>query len=233
MAGVAIGRLAGHLFGVAIACASAAAHAQLGASVIAASDYRVRGISMSDDRPVLGLSINYDGRDDGYAGLAATAALSGNPSYAQLVAYAGHVFDANGAPRKEIGITATHFAGHADYDFAEAYAGLLWDRWTLRAYVAPDYFGRGVRAEYLEATGSVPLTPRWRLFGRGGALFAQAKPSFPDSGKVRWDGRFGVGWSDERIDLQLSRVAAGRRGPYLAAYPNRRGSFVFSASVSF
>ena len=78
------GRIA--LLGAAGLAMSAAAQAQLGASVAADSDYRFRGVSLSDSRPGLRLTLNYDAPAGWYAGASATRVeLAQGDRYAQVL----------------------------------------------------------------------------------------------------------------------------------------------------
>ncbi|HZE92640.1 MAG TPA: hypothetical protein VE029_13170, partial [Rhizobacter sp.] len=134
----------------------------------------------------------------------------------------------------EFGITRSTFSGNARYDYTEVFAGMLNERWSLRACYAADYFGFDQPTLYLELDANAPLTPRLRVFGHVGALGAlDARPA--DGGRrTRADLRLGLGLAaTASVDVQLAWVAATRGGPYVADYGSRRNTFVLSAIASF
>jgi uncharacterized protein (TIGR02001 family) len=226
-------------WGRGLACAVAgwtlatAAHGQLSASVAVDSDYRYRGVSLSDSRPSPRLTLNYDAPQRWYAGASATrATLAGSDTYAQTLGYAGWVTEAIDGRSFEIGVDASHFAGISGYDFAEAYLGLLAARWSARLYYAPNYYGRRVRVGYAEFNAHVAIDERARLFAHVGAL-APLGSVAGAAGKTRSDISVGAGLVVRGWDFHLAAVAATRGGPYPAVYSGRRGALVAGASFSF
>jgi uncharacterized protein (TIGR02001 family) len=222
-----------------LACAVAggvlatAAQAQVSTSIAVDSDYRYRGVSLSDSRPSLRLTLNYDAPERWYAGASATrATLIASDTYTQALGYAGWVTEAVDGRSFEIGIDASHFAGISGYDFAEAYVGLLAARWSARLYYAPNYYGRRVGVGYAEFNAHVPIDERVRLFAHVGALVPLANADGP-AGKTRSDISAGAGLVVRGWDFHLAAVAATRGGPYPAVYRGRRGAIVAGASFSF
>ena len=206
----------------------AAAQAQLGASVRIESDYRFRGVSLSDGRPDVHLDLAWDHASGAYAGVSATAVeLERGARRAALLGYAGYARapDAQ-APGWEAGLSAAHFAGAAGYDYAELYAGLIGERWNARLAYSPDYFGQGRRTLYAELNAGRALAPPWRVFAHAGALAALGGAA--DGARVRGDLRLGAAVTREAWELQLAWVAAGSDGFYPLAYPGTRRSFVLT-----
>jgi uncharacterized protein (TIGR02001 family) len=212
-----------------------AAQAQLGATVGVESDYRFRGVSLSDSKPAWRLTVNHDFASGAYAGASATRVeLARGDRYSQLVGYAGYVTRPLDGRSLEFGASFSHFTGDASYDYLEAYAGLLAERWSLRIHYAPDYFGRGVQVAYADANAHWPLNDRVRLFGHAGALVPVAGRSFgADDKRTRFDLRMGIGLNASAFDVQLAWVQASRGGPYPAVYGGRRSAWQLSALLSF
>lgn len=207
--------------------------AQLGASVAADSDYRYRGVSLSESKPSLRLTLNYDAPERWYAGASATrAALTARESYTQMIGYVGWATQAVDGRSLEFGLDASHFAGISGYDFAEAYAGLLAERWSARFYYAPSYYGRHVQVAYAELNVHVPLDQRARFFAHVGALVPVGGAA-GEADKPRGDFSAGAGLVLGGWDLHLALVAASRGGPYPAVYDGRRAAIVTGASFSF
>jgi uncharacterized protein (TIGR02001 family) len=212
---------------------SLAAQAQFGASVAADSDYRVRGVTLTDGGPTLRATLNYDAPGGWYIGAMATRVeLAPGDRYEQVMPYAGIVVPFGEQRRVEFGATISHFTGDAGYDYAEAYAGLLADRWSARLYCSPNYFGRHLATAYAELNGHAVLAPHVRLFAHVGVLSPLGRAA-GDANKARFDLRVGTGLSVGDLDLQIAWVAATQGGPYPAIRGGRRTAWVAGASFSF
>jgi len=217
-----------------LACGSA--QAQFSASVGVESDHRFRGVSLSDGQPDLRLSVAYDHASGVFAGASATRVefMLGRHS-TQLLGYAGYVtrgpFDLNA----EVGATTSTFSGNTRYDYSEAFVGVSGERWGMRVYYAPAYFGFDQATAYVEVDANAPLTSRWRVFGHVGALAAvRGVHNSDDRSRARYDTRLGIGCSVlDAVDVQLAWVTATRGGPYVVEYGNRRRTWVLSAVASF
>ena len=210
-----------------------AAHAQLSATIAVDSDYRYRGVSLSNSNPSPRLTVNFEGAERWYAGASATRAkLTGQDIYPQLTAYAGWLPGTIDRASVEIGVVGSHFAGSAGYDFVEGYVGLLAREWSARAYVSPDYYGRSIATAYVELNAHVPLDERARVFAHVGALVPlQSAPG--DAGKARSDVSVGAGVVLAGWDLHVAGIAATRGGPYPAVYTGRSATVVVGAAFSF
>lgn len=210
-------------------------HAQFGAGVGVESDYRFRGVSLSNGQPDVRLSVSYDHDSGAFAGAAATGVefMHGHRSV-QLLGYAGFVARASRELSAEFGVTGSTFSGNTRYDYVEAFAGLSGERWSLRAYYSPDYFGFGQASAYVELDANAPLMARWRVFAHVGGLAALGNRGSDDRRRVRTDARvgFGVGVA-ESVDLQLAWVGASGGGPYVVEYGTPRNSVVLSLLASF
>ena len=210
-----------------------AARAQLGATVAVDSDYRYRGVSLSDSRPSERATLNYDAPERWYAGASLTrAALTTIDRYAQVLGYAGWSTPTGDGRDVELGVDASHFSGISGYDFAEAYIGLLAQSWTARLYYAPDYYGRHVDVVYGELDFHVPLDERSRVFAHAGALLP-VRGAEGEADRTRADLSVGAGIILRGWDLHVAAVGASRGGPYPAVFSGRRAALVVGASLSF
>jgi uncharacterized protein (TIGR02001 family) len=210
-----------------------AARAQLGATIAVDSDYRYRGVSLSDSKPSGRLTLNYDAPERWYAGASATrAVLTPSESYNQLLAYAGGSMPVGGGHDLELGVDGSHFIGISGYDFAEAFAGLLAERWSARLYLAPDYYGRHVSVVYSELNAHVPLDAQSRLFAHAGVL-VPIRGATGEADRTRVDLSLGAGLALRGWDLHAALVGASAGGPYPAVYNGRQAAVVLGASYSF
>lgn len=211
------------------------AQAQWGATLGVESDLRFRGVSLSDGRPDLRLSLSYDHASGAFAGASATQVEFVRGRHAlQLLGYAGYVARVAPGIGAEFGITSSVFSGNARYNYTEAFAGVLGERMSLRAYYAPDYFGFGQATVYVELDANAPLAPRWRVFGHAGALTALVCQAVEDGRRTRTDLRVGLGFAAApSLDVQLAWVTATGGGPYVVEYSTRRSTAVLSLLASF
>jgi uncharacterized protein (TIGR02001 family) len=213
--------------------ATASARAQLGASIAVDSDYRFRGVTLSESGPTARASFNYDAANGCYGGASATRVeLARGDRYVQALGYAGCAVPAGVGRHLESGLALMHFSGDASYDFVEGYVGVLGERWGARVHLAPDYFGRHVTTVYAELDGHTLLDERLRVFAHAGAIVRVAGDGGSAS-RSRADVRFGLGWATRGLDLQIAWLAATRGGPYPAVYDKRPAAWVASASYSF
>jgi len=209
---------------------AASAWPQVGGSVSVQSDYRFRGVSLSDGKPDLRLSLAYDAPNGVYAGASATGVeFDRAPRQLELLGYAGYTWRAGAGLHWELGVTAAHFTGRTRYDYQEIFAGLLAERWSARVYYSPDYFASGVPTMYTELNGGVPLHASLRAFGHVGAL-NRLRGS---AQRTRVDARAGLALARDALELQLAWHGIGRDSSYPAAYDRRRTGWVLSASYSF
>jgi uncharacterized protein (TIGR02001 family) len=212
---------------------ASAARAQLGATIAVDSDYRYRGISLSDSKPSGRLTLNYDAPERWYAGASATrAVLTPSESYNQLLGYAGGSTPVGDGRDLELGVDGSYFNGISGYDFAEAFVGLLAERWSARLYLAPDYYGRHVSVVYSELNGHVPLDAQSRLFAHAGAL-VPVRGATGEADRTRVDLSLGAGLALRGWDLHVALVGASAGGPYPAVYNGRQAAVVLGASYSF
>ena len=212
---------------------TAAAQAQLSGSVGLESDYRYRGVSLSASRPTPRAALNYDAPERWYAGAsAARAALTSSDANTQVSAYAGWTTTPSDGQSLELGLAASHFAGVSGYDFAEAYGGVLADRWSARVCYSPNYYGRRIQTAYMELNAYPPIDGRMRLFAHIGALVPLAGAAGSAS-RTRLDVSVGAGLALGAWDFHVAAVAATPDGPYPAIYSGRRAALVVGASVSF
>ena len=183
--------------------------AQTSFSASLASDYRYRGISLSEEAFSSQLGVNYDSAGGVYAGLTlARVRLRYTHASAQAIAYAGWAQRINAGVSWDAGISAVRFKGAENYDYTEWYAGLHGERMGARLSLAPRYFGVGGPTAYLEWNGSRALAPDWDLVAHAGYLHALGSAErwrYPT--QPRFDLRLGVATLLEGWTVQLAWTA--------------------------
>ncbi|MDR7271557.1 uncharacterized protein (TIGR02001 family) [Pelomonas saccharophila] len=219
-----------------LACAGGA-WADVGGTLSLQTDARERGMSYSRNRPSAQLGLAWDGTAGWYAGAQLAQARFAQRRGAALQVYGGRVFELSPGLDAEAGVAAHAFENVSRYDYQEAYVGLLGERWSLRAYVSPDYYGVGQRSLYVEFNGRWPLASGVAALGHVGLLHGfggQALSYVEPRSDTRADLRLGASWQlGQSSELQLAWIAAGRGGPYIWIDATRRRTAVLSLTVAF
>lgn len=208
------------------------AHAQVSTSAAFVSDYRYRGVSLSDGQPAAQLSLAYDAPVQGwYAGGMASNVRLARENGVQGLAYAGISRRFSPEFSWELGAEYTQYSGPHHYQYPEIYAGLSYRQISARIYYTNDYFSIGVPVLYAELNGSHNFTDHWYAFGHMGLLRRNGYPTH----NLRTDYRVGVGVSLSRCDVQLAWTSV--RGAEYAHYPVAwgagRDAWVVSASYAW
>lgn len=220
---------------VALCCtgllAAAPVRAQLSGSLTLSSDERFRGMSLSDGHPSLRLAAALDASGGWYGG-AALSRTSPWPGHRtpQWTLYGGRSRRWSPTLAWEAGLAAVHFAQASSHSYAEAYAGLLAERWQARLYLSPDYFGRGTRSAYAELNARWPQTEALHLLAHAGVLGVQRNAY---GRRARADLRLGAAYSFARAELQLAWSGAQRDAPYAVAYDRPRSGWSLSLALFF
>ncbi|MEP6632791.1 MAG: TorF family putative porin [Luteimonas sp.] len=200
---------------------AAPACAQLSGSAALLSDYRYRGVSLSDGKPAAQLGLTYDFDDGIYAGLlfSSTQFAYGRRSGALLLPYVGYAKRLNGGLSWEVGAQYSRFTGTNCCGYAEIYAGFGSDHLYGRLYYSPDYFGRASTL-YAELDGNRAVGEHWRAFAHAGLLrFNDIESSRGERRRYRYDLQAGFALDLHTADVQLSwSVSGGGDGRY-CAYP--------------
>ncbi len=225
-------------FAVVLAGLAPLARAQVAASASVASDYRYRGVTISDARPAVSLDLAYDTAVGVYAGASMIAANAPEvgPRVAGALADVGYARRVGGGFTLDAGINHASFFrygyGGGSTDTTEAYAGVIRGPLRVYAYYAPHYFAPGLKTLYLSIDGAVHPAKRLRLFGHIGVLDPISAPIAAE-GEVRYDARAGVAAEFRGGEVQLAWTTrtGGAIGPPGA--PPRRDALLLGASWFF
>lgn len=230
------GRLPRHVLALLLAAAPAAVLAQTSFRVGLVSDYRYRGISLSDSGPAAQIAVNHDTAAGFYFGAALSGArLDHTDANAQAVAYAGYAQRLGTVLSWEAGLTATAFNRASAYDYQEVFAGIGMERLGARLYFSPHYAGVGGRTVYAELNGSYPLSDKVELVGHAGYLHPMASAGrWQYVPPARADLQAGVSVARDAWTVQLAWVAT-RDGAalYPGAYERRARRWVLSTARVF
>ena len=217
--------------------AAAPLRAQVSGSIGIASDYRYRGLSLSEDMAAALVTLNVDTSAGVYAGVAASRArLPQSQTDAVATSYLGIALPLTRSLAWEVGASETVFHRGSRYNYHELYAGLNSERLGARLYYSPRYVGVGARMLYAEVNGNWPLTERIDLIAHGGYLHAlgNAVTGWGVRPAPRADGRLGVSMVEGAWTGQLAySVTRDGASLYPGAYGSQPRSVVLSVVRTF
>lgn len=200
-------------------CAIASgASAQISGTVSVVSDYRYRGITLSEQKPAAQLGVTYDDPAGWYAGVfGSTVRLAppAGPSF-QAMAFAGFASRLPSGISLEAGGDYSAFTGAGSDDYGEIFLGVATENLSARIYYSPRYYGQSANAVYAEINGALPLGDRVRLLVHVGYLSTRAGYGYPGSPSDQHvvDARIGLGAVFDLIQVELAWV--GISDKYLA-----------------
>jgi uncharacterized protein (TIGR02001 family) len=209
------------------------AHAQFSGDATVVSDYRYRGVSLSQGNPEAQLSVGYDHPDGWYAG----GFLSGAKLYGinteQVVAYAGYSGQVLSGLSWDSGVSSTSFLQASDDNYREVFVGVTAENYSARIYYSPNYFELYARTIYVEFNAVYPLQDKLQLLAHAGVLHPiDVSNGSPSSSRL--DYRFGINTNVADWNVQLAWVTLQKKSTDYPQYDDLHPhTFLLSASTSF
>jgi uncharacterized protein (TIGR02001 family) len=191
-----------------------AAQAQVSGAIGIASDYRLRGVSLTDGRGVATFGINYDHSSGVYVGGSVVAhdPSDHGPRLLGYQVYAGVAGRFAAGPSWDLGVSRVDMSPYFDrrysLEYTQAYVGLSQGGLSARLSLAENYPRRNGTTAYAELNGALRPAESWRLTGHVGAL-SQLEGSHGD--RTRYDVAVGVVREFRRGEAYLSWVTVTPR----------------------
>jgi uncharacterized protein (TIGR02001 family) len=166
--------LASRALGLVLLVLTAAARADWSGSIALVSDYRFRGISLTDGQPALQANAAYDHPTGVFAGLFASNVdleTGGGGLGGQL--YGGYAWRWRTGVSSDVGLVRYFFAGSSaitSNDYTELFAGVSAESFSARLSLTSSYFGSGASAGYLDLNAAREIGRDWSLTAHAGAL---------------------------------------------------------------
>jgi uncharacterized protein (TIGR02001 family) len=210
------------------------ARAQISAALGLQSDYRYRGISLSNGRPTGTFDLSYDHKSGFYAGGSAIVTdHDGELKSLGFIEYLGYATPRRGGVSWDLGVNNQDLAYYygdrrVPVRYTEAYVGVVGDFLSAHLHYSPNYLRPGYSALYAEVDGSLKPAQNWRLFAHLGTT---APVGDTEGRRQRWDARAGVARQLGPIELQASVVATTPNPP--GQTPQGRTTVVVGASWFF
>ena len=157
--------------------AATAAHAELSATVTGISDYRFRGISLTNDDPALQGSLDWAGENGFYVGAWASNIDYGNDVDGDIEVdlFAGFAGGAEDGLGWDVGIVWYAYPGADDIDdYPEIYAGLSFGVFDVKQWYSNDLGGTELDGWYTEGNASFALPANLTLNLHAGYNYGDA-----------------------------------------------------------
>ena len=184
--------------------------AQVAFSVAAESDFRLRGSSLSGNRPVLTAQASYDDPSGLYANLSATGVhRSDGVDLLNLLGNVGYAKRLSSAVSIDAGLVHSRYRWgnqpNPSSRRTEAYVGVTVKDVGARLSYSPHYFEEGISMLYGEVEAGFQPAPDWRLSAHAGLLTLLEVPG-ASGGATRRDWRVGISrqWGAFEIHSALS-----------------------------
>ena len=189
--------------------------AEVSSHVALLSDYRFRGVSLTDQQPALLATVNYDHASGLFLGaLASNIRIDSSMEGLRAQIYGGYVRPLGHQSSWDIGIVTYVFPrpswGEA-YDYTEAFVGVTLNNIGARLSYSDDYYGFGTHSVYLECNASRQINERVALIGHVGYLSHQSSAPYYAQGRSQLDFKAGVAIDISGFVLELSLVGTDGR----------------------
>jgi uncharacterized protein (TIGR02001 family) len=210
------------------------AHAQFSATVGLQSDYRYRGISLSDGLPAATLDLSYDHSSGFYAGASTIGAVvEGHAESLGFIEYLGYATPRRNGASFDVGVNNQDLAYYKNdrrwpLRYSEVYVGVVGDRLSAHLHYSPNYLQPGYGALYAELDGSLKPAENWRLFAHLGATVPVGDV---DGRRPRYDARAGAARQFGPLQVQASVTTTNPDPPRTT--PRHRMALIVGASWFF
>jgi uncharacterized protein (TIGR02001 family) len=222
--------------GFALLSIAGSVHGEVSGTISVVSDYRYRGISLSDNEPAAQLGIAYDDPLGWYVGGFVSTVESSvyGTNGVQAIAYGGYAWRMPSGLSFEAGADYSVVTAAPRYDYPEVYVGFAYQNLSGRAYYSPRYLGQDSAAVYGELNLAQPVLEHARLLVHVGLLGSDSKTIYGTRSAPVFDFAIGGGVDWQGFNVQLSWVGVNRYSPaYRTTGVGHRTGPVLSVSRSF
>jgi hypothetical protein len=208
-------RLRGAVFvGVVLTiCPAVPANAQIAGALSLDSEYRLRGVSLSDQRAAASFSASFEHPGGAYAG--GTTIISrvpdGGVRMLGYVAQLGYAFRDVRGTSWDFGVSNTDVevqgSRRFNLKYSDIHVGVSRDNLSGRIYVSPNYQG-SVKTAYLDLNAALVPAESWRISTHLGILKLLGSSTPRVSLRERVDVRVGLAHEIGNVELRLEGVAS-------------------------
>lgn len=223
----------------ALFCQAVSARAETGVSIAIDSDDRLRGVSLSDERPVASLNVSHDSAGGLYYGASAATVATSRAGLQWLgdTIWLGYARRLSVDVSWDVGATNSvvgDYAGpHSRIDYSEVYAGVTCKDISVHLYYSPSYLGSGAQTLYAEVDGALRPAPAWRLFAHAGVLASLGGANVGYAGHSRYDARVGIAREFGTLELRLVATTTSPGIEFPEGHSQSRTALILGAAYAF
>jgi len=201
-----------HVAGLIFMCSASAAGAQVGAAVSAFSDYRFRGYTLSNGRPVAILDLGYDAPNGLYGALSGSIVASRDEGLQplRLAFNGGYAKQLSPGLTGDVGVVHSRYSTYSglagDRSYTEVYGGVSAKSVGARLSLSPDYLGTSHWTLHAAINARKDITSSLTADGELGILF----PLGGSYSHAHWDARAGLSQRIGSISLHVSVTARAK-----------------------
>ncbi|MFL6755695.1 MAG: TorF family putative porin [Sphingomicrobium sp.] len=199
----------------------AAATAEVGAAISLFNDYRFRGYTLSNGRPVAILDIGYDAPNGIYGAISGSLVASDGDGIQplRLAINGGYATPLFRGVAADIGIVHARYSSYSGLasgrSYSEAYVGVSDKTVGARLSLSPDYLGTSRWTLHAAINARKAISSTLTIDGELGSLF----PLGGGYSRGRWDARAGLSQRIGRISLHAAVTARAKSAnAYIARY---------------
>lgn len=137
------------------------ARAETSSTIVVVSDYLFNGVSQTDERPALQVSLDWAGEDGIYAGLWGSNVKFGEGTNLEADGYLGYSTTLTNTINIDIGVAQYSYHGESfssDYNYAETWLKVNYGHYAVNFWYAWDYFGTGAGHVIAMVTYTLPIS---------------------------------------------------------------------------
>lgn len=225
--------------GSALALYGLPAQAQVAASATILNEYRFRGYSISQDRPVLEAALSYDDASGTYANASMMGVLTrrNGPGLLGAAGNIGYAKRLASGPVVDLGFVHTvytsRFSGRRHAEYSETYLGIVTKHLSSHLYFSPNYLRRDVKTVYVDLEGVIRPAASLRVTGHVGLLTQVSGPRNADVRRSQYDVRIGAARRFGSIDVQLAWTTGGPDPDYYARRAHSKSHVIMAITYIF
>lgn len=215
---------------------AAPAAAQFAARVGIDSDYRLRGYSLTDNRPAASALLSYDHPSGFYASVLGLAEVGFHNRALGVIGSAGYARRLNSSVSLDVGVVRSQMRSASrsgrGFDYTEVYAGTYVGPMTARVSYSPDYRTAHQRTLYSEVEAGFEPATDWRLSAHAGLLVYLNTHGYYDGGETHRDWRVNLARQLGRAEIHAA-LSGGGPSTYYGYRLHKKTAFTVGTSVAF
>jgi uncharacterized protein (TIGR02001 family) len=216
-----------------LACPAAA---QVAARIGIDSDYRLRGYSLTNDRPALSAQLSYDHPSGLYASVLGLGEVGSDNRFLGVIGSAGYARRVSSTVSLDAGVLRSQIRGATygarGFEYTEFYAGTYVGPVSARVSYSPEYRSPHQSTLYGEVEAGFEPGTDWRLSGHAGMLVYLNTAGFYRAGETHRDWRLSVTRQFHAAEVHAA-LSGGGPSSYYGYRVHKKRALTVGTSVAF